>query len=258
MQSFTLKAGDTALITGATAGIGLEFASQLGQRGLNLILVARSADRLKNVAAVLNQQFNVSVEVINADLSLTSDCDAVVQRASGQDIDLVVNNAGFGLNQSFFEDSVESEQALLDVLVNSVMRISHGALAGMTQRNRGGVINVSSVAGWMTSGTYSAAKSWVTTFSESLAMQLRNSPVHVMALCPGFTRTEFQDRAGMRTDTIPQWMWLDSSFVVTNALKNFEAGKPVSVPGFQYKLLSFVARYFPRAIIRSLSVRSRR
>ena len=173
-------------------------------------------------------------------------------------MDLVINNAGFGLNQSFFEDSVGSEQALLDVLVNSVMRISHDALAGMTQRNRGGVINVSSVAGWMTSGTYSAAKSWVTTFSESLAMQLKQSHVHVMALCPGFTRTEFQDRAGMRTDTIPKWMWLDSAFVVTKALQDFEAGKPVSVPGLQYKLLSFVAKYFPRAFVRSLSVRSRR
>ena len=258
MQSFTITAGDTALITGATAGIGLEFSRELASRGIQLVLVARNAERLQNVSEELQQAYGINVEVVVADLSLRNDCDVVASRAAQPNIQLVVNNAGFGLNQSFFEDSVESEQALLDVLVNSVMRVTHSALSVMKERNRGGVINVSSVAGWMTSGTYSAAKSWVTVFSESLAKQLENSPVHVMALCPGFTRTEFQDRAGMRTDTIPNWMWLDANKVVKKGLIDFQAGKPVSVPGAQYKMLSFIARHFPRSIVRSLSVRSRR
>lgn len=258
MQSFKITAGDTALITGATAGIGLEFSRELASRGAHLVLVARNADRLQTIASELQHTFGINVEVMVADLSTRSDCDAVAIRAGKLDVQLVINNAGFGLNQSFFEDSVEAEQALLDVLVNSVMCVTHSALRSMKERNRGGVINVSSVAGWMTSGTYSAAKSWVTVFSESLAQQLQNSPVHVMALCPGFTRTEFQDRAGMSTDTIPNWMWLDARYVVQRALQDFESGKPISVPGPQYKLLSFIAKYFPRAIVRNLSVRSRR
>lgn len=258
MRSFNLERGHTALITGASAGIGYEFAQQLASRGLNLVLVARNADRLTEIAADFEQHFHVSVEIIVADLSSRDATDAVAKRAGQTDIDLVINNAGFGLNHSFFQDGVDDEQALLDVLVTSVLRISHSALSGMQERDHGGVINVSSVAGWMSSGTYSAAKSWVTTFSESLAMQLRNENVHVMALCPGFTRTEFQDRAGMETRTIPNWMWLETRSVVATALKDFENGRPLSVPGIQYKLLSLVAQYFPRPVVRNLSTRSRR
>ena len=258
MQSFSLERGHTALITGATAGIGYEFAQQLAARGLNLILVARNKERLEKIATELQNDFAISVQVLAADLSLRQDIDTISRRAAQSDIELVINNAGFGLNQSFFEDGIDSEQALLDVLVTSVLRISHAALPGMRERRRGGVINVSSVAGWMTSGTYSAAKAWVTSFSESLAMQLRSEKVHVMALCPGFTRTEFQDRAGMATNTIPNWMWLDAKFVVAKSLKDFEAGKPVSVPGIQYKVLALIAKYFPRPLVRDLSIRSRR
>lgn len=258
MQSFKIKNEGTALITGATAGIGCEFSQQLAERGVNLVLVARNSERLEAIAAQLREDFGIYVETISADLSISSQIEKVAMRASADDLSLVINNAGFGLNQSFFENKVDSEQELLDVLVTSVMRITHATLPGMRARNRGGVINVSSVAGWMTSGTYSAAKSWVTTFSESLATQLRDEPVHVMALCPGFTRTEFQDRAGMGTATIPNWMWLDSKFVVKKALADFESGKPVSVPGIQYKVLSFIAKYFPRPLVRNLSIKSRR
>ena len=257
MQSFMPSRGHTALVTGATAGIGFEFAQQLAARGLNLVLVARNADRLSAVATELQKAHNVDVQILVADLSLREDTDRVAEFARASDIDLVINNAGFGLNQSFFNDGVDDEQALLDVLVTSVLRISHAALPGMQQRNRGGIINVSSVAGWMSSGTYSAAKSWVTTFSESLALQLRNQPIHVMALCPGFTRTEFQDRAGMQTDTIPNWMWLETKSVVATALRDFEKGRAVSVPGIQYKVLALVAQYLPRPLVRNLSVRSR-
>ena len=248
----------TALVSGATAGIGFEFADELASRGLNLVLVARNTERLNSIAQQLCDQYGVEVEVLSADLSVPSDLERVTARVAQSDLGLVVNNAGYGLNESFFENSVESEQQLMDVLVSAVMRISHAALPGMRERNASGVINVSSVAGWMSSGTYSAAKSWVTVFSESLAMQLKDSQVHVMALCPGFTRTEFQDRAGMETSTIPNWMWLDARRVVRDALTDFEKAKPVSVPGLRYKVLALVAQYLPRPLVRKLSIVSRR
>lgn len=248
----------TALVTGATAGIGFEFADELASRGMNLVLVARNEERLNVLAREFRSRYGVLVEVLCADLSVREQVDLVAQRSAQSDIDLVINNAGYGLNESFFENSVEVEQQLLDVLVTAVMRISHAALPGMRERDRGGVINVSSVAGWMSSGTYSAAKSWVTTFSESMAMQLRETNVHVMALCPGFTRTEFQDRAGMETETIPDWMWLHPRQVVMDSLTDFAGRQPVSVPGVQYKALGLVAQYFPRPLVRALSVMSRR
>lgn len=248
----------TAVITGATSGIGCEFADELASRGMNLVLVARNEERLNAIAMQLRSKYGVLVEVLRADLSVREQVDVVARRASHSDVDLVINNAGYGLNESFFENDVEAEQQLLDVLVTAVMRITHAALPGMRNRNGGGVINVSSVAGWMSSGTYSAAKSWVTTFSESLAMQLRETKVHVMALCPGFTRTEFQDRAGMETETIPEWMWLNPRQVVLDALTDFAGRQPVSVPGLQYKTLGLVAQYLPRPLVRMLSVMSRR
>jgi hypothetical protein len=153
---------------------------------------------------------------------------------------------------------LDAEQNLLDVLVTAVMRITHSALPGMLARDRGGVINVSSIAGWMSSGTYSATKSWATTFSESLATLHKDSNVHVMALCPGYTRTEFHSRAEMEIQTIPNWMWLDVDHVVKRSLSDFAKSKPVSVPGAQYKVLSLIAQYLPRPLVRKISVASRR
>ena len=244
----------TALITGATAGIGRAFACELASRGMSLVLVARDETRLLELAGELNFEFGVEIQVMSADLSNHAQIDEVACRAAAQDIDLVVNNAGFGLNQPFVGGDVQAEQQMLDVLVTAVMRITHAALPGMVERDRGGVINVSSVASWLASGTYSAAKSWVTTFSESLATQLRDSSVHVMALCPGFTRTEFHDRANMETTTIPEWMWLEVDDVVREALTDFAGQHAVSVPGVQYKSLGLVAQYLPRPFVRKLSV----
>jgi len=244
----------TALITGATAGIGRAFAVELASRGMNLVLVARDEARLMALAGELNLEFGIEVQVMTADLSQHAQIDEVACRAAASDVDLVVNNAGFGLNQPFVVSDVQSEQQMLDVLVTAVMRITHAALPGMVERNRGGIINVSSVASWLASGTYSAAKAWVTTFSESLATQLRGSDVHVMALCPGFTRTEFHDRASMETATIPEWMWLEVDAVVKEALTDFAGRHAISVPGMQYKSLGLVAQYLPRPLVRKLSV----
>ena len=244
----------TALITGATAGIGRAFAYELASRKMDLVLVARDHGRLEELARTLESDFKISAEVLVADLSQRMAIDEVACRAAASDIELVVNNAGFGLRQEFVGGDLRAEQELLDVLVTSVMRITHAALPGMLERNRGGVLNVSSVASWLASGTYSAAKAWVTTFSESLATQLKDSQVHVMALCPGFTRTEFHARAEMETHTIPNWMWLEVREVVKSALSDFESSRPVSVPGAQYKALGLAAQYLPRPVVRAISV----
>lgn len=248
----------TALITGATAGIGASFARQLAATGTNLVLVARDEERLNALALELRAKYAIKVEVLKADLSDRLQLVDITHRAAADDIDLVVNNAGFGIKQAFVGGSIDAEQNLLDVLVTAVMRITHAALPGMLERNRGGVINVSSVAGWMSSGTYSSAKAWVTSFSEALATVHKKSNVHVMALCPGFTRTEFHSRANMETSTIPKWMWLNVDKVVAKALKDFKNQKPISVPGLQYKILSLVAQYFPRPFVRKISIASRR
>ena len=244
----------TALITGATAGIGRAFAYDVARRGMNVVLVARNYDRLHALAESLRSEFGVTAEVLVADLTHRQAVDEVACRAAASDVELVVNNAGFGIRQEFTGGTLQDEQELLDVLVVAVMRITHAALPGMVERNRGGVINVSSVASWLASGTYSAAKAWVTTFSETLATQLKDSQVHVMALCPGFTRTEFHERANMETDTIPDWMWLDVDAVVKTALDDFTSSKPVSVPGAQYKALGLAAQYLPRPLVRVISV----
>jgi short-subunit dehydrogenase len=245
----------TALITGGTAGLGAEFARQLAARGDDLVLVARDAARLQERADDLAQRYRVHVEVLPADLSDRAQLAVVEERLRdlGRPIDLLVNNAGFGTNQAFLDGDLEEEQRQLDVLVTAVLRLTHAALPGMVRRGTGGVINVSSVAGFIAGGTYSAAKSWVTVFSEATDRQLQGTGVHVTALCPGFTHTEFHQRAGMDIDHLPDWMWLDAPDVVAAALADFRRGRPVSVPGAQYKVLSTVARYAPRPLIRRAS-----
>ena len=245
----------TALITGGTAGLGAEFARQLAARGDDLVLVARDAARLQERADDLAQRYRVHVEVLPADLSDRAQLAVVEERLRdlGRPVDLLVNNAGFGTNQLFLDGDLDEEQRQLDVLVTAVLRLTHAALPGMVRRGTGGVINVSSVAGFIAGGTYSAAKSWVTVFSEAVDRQMQGTGVHVTALCPGFTHTEFHERAGMDVDHLPDWMWLDAPDVVAAALADFRRGRPVSVPGAQYKVLSTVARYAPRPLIRRAS-----
>ena len=245
---------NTAVITGATAGIGLAFARALAAQGRDLVLVARDASRLSEVARTIPAHS----EILVADLSTPVGIAAVEKRVQQPDVLLLVNNAGFGLNSSFLETRIEDEQSLIEVLIVAVMRATHSALPGMVGRGRGGVINVSSVAGWMTSGTYSAAKAWATTFSEALATQLRGSGAHVMSVNPGYVRTEFHDRAGMRTETISGWMWLNADDVAKQALADFERGAAICVPSLRYRLLAVIAQYLPRPLVRKISNYSRR
>lgn len=239
----------SALVTGATAGIGLEFARQLAARGHGLVLVARDEARLASVAQELRSTYGVEVEVLVADLVDKDQCATVEARLADRDrpIELLVNNAGFGLKQRFLDNDIEAEQGMLDVLVTAVLRLSHAALGPMAERGRGGVINVSSVAAFLPRGTYSAAKAWVNSFSEWAHNEYKPQGVTVMALCPGFTKTEFHER--MQVKRGDSFMWLDVEFLVKTALADFDKGRTFSIPGAQYKTVVALTRAVPSGVL---------
>jgi short-subunit dehydrogenase len=236
-----------ALVTGPTAGIGHEFAVQLAHRGYDLVLVARNAERLQEVAAEL-KEYGATSEVIVADLSRREDTERVAQRVTAG-VDLLVNNAGFGHKQRFLDNPVEDEVAMLDVLVTAVLRLSHAALTDMVARGEGGIINVSSIAGYFPRGTYSAAKAYVTRFSEWADLTYRDHGVRTMALLPGFTRTEFHERMNVRKASAPGWMWLSADDLVREALDDFDKGRTVSVPSKRYKALAAASRAVPTSLL---------
>ena len=241
----------TALVTGATAGIGHCFATQLAARGQDLVLVARDEDRLATVAADLRASYDVQVEVLPADLTDRDSLARVEARVSDPDrpVDLLVNNAGFGLKKRFLDNSVEEEQAMLDVLVTAVLRLSHAALGAMTQRGHGGIINVSSVAAFLPRGSYSAAKAWVNSFGAWAAAEYAPRGVRVMTLCPGFTRTEFHQRMDVSRDSAPSFMWLDVDDLVAEALDDYDRGRSLSIPSKRYKAVATLARAVPRGVL---------
>jgi short-subunit dehydrogenase len=244
-----------ALITGATAGIGAAFARRLAEDGYDLVLVARDGKRLDDVAAELTSRTGTAVSVLPADLSTDDGC-AAVEQELGTPVDILVNNAGISLNQPFLRSTAEDEARLLRLNVHAVMRLTLAALPGMTERRHGAVINVSSVAGFgavMPGSTYSASKAWVTNFSESVALSVRPFGVRVMALCPGYTRTEFHQRAGINMSKTPEWMWLRADDVVRDALRDLGKGKSVSVPDWKYKVAVFGLRHAPRAVLQSVA-----
>ncbi len=253
----------TALITGASAGIGWRFANLLAREGYDLVLVARNETRLRETADALEKEFGTGCEILVADLSTDKGTKSVEERVSNAErpIDVLINNAGFGIRESFLKSHKDAEQQLLDVLVRTPMRLMHSALPIMKERNSGIIINVSSVAGWIAGGTYSAAKSYLTVLSESLHTELRATNVNVLALCPGFTHTEFHERGKMRMQALPRFMWLEADHVVAKAWSDALSGKAVSVPGWQYTILSSLARFAPRPLVRkigmSLRVRQR-
>lgn len=246
----------TALVTGATAGIGREFAEQLAAKGVDLVLVARDSTRLEAVAAELRSAHGVAVEALPADLSDRAALERVAQRLldPARPIDLLVNNAGYSLNTPFVDSDVRAEEQLLDVLVRAVLVLSHAASTSMVGRGHGRIINVSSVASLLASGTYAAAKSYVTTFSESLAGQLAGTDVTVTALLSGYVRTEFHQRAGIDKGERSGPFWLDATDLVREALADAGAGKVVSVPSAQYKVVAGLVRHVPRALLRSRRV----
>ncbi len=250
----------TALISGATAGIGLSFARLLAGRGHDLVLVARNQERLSTIAAELRDTFGVRVETLRADLSDRSELATVEARLTDpeQPIDLLINNAGFGLKDRFLDNSADAETMMLDVLVTAVLRLSHAALGPMAARGSGGVINVSSVAAFLPRGTYAAAKAYVNSFTEWAANEYRDQGVTVMSLCPGFTKTEFHERMEVGRDSAPAFLWLDADELVKAAMSDFDKGRTYSIPGAQYKAIVTLTRLIPNRALQALQSVGRR
>ena len=239
-----------ALVTGATVGIGESFTRLLASKGYNIALVARDEVRLHERAGELREKYGVQTFVLPADLATKGGVKLVEKYIQSYEIEVLINNAGFAINKVFTLSNLGDEQDLLNVLVRTPMRLMHVILPGMKERKSGTIINVSSVAGFIAGGTYSAAKSYLTVLSESLNADLKGSGVKVSALCPGFTRTEFHQRARMKLKGLPGFMWLNPDKLVAKAWKDAQANKPVSIPGWQYKLLIAIISITPRGLIR--------
>lgn len=246
----------TALITGATAGIGAAFARRLASDGFDLVLLARDEARLRRAAEEYRARHGVAVEVLPADLATDEGIGTAERRLSeGPGIDLLVNNAGFGQRDTFPASPIDAELAMLRVHCEAVLRLTHAALPGMLARRAGGVINVASVAAFFSRGTYGASKAWVVSFSESAAQEIAGSGVRMMALCPGFVRTEFHQRSNMDTSGIPGFLWLDADKLVSAALRDFRRGYALSVPDARYKAVVAASRLIPRRLTGQVSGR---
>ena len=248
----------TALVTGATSGIGHAFCRELAEQGYDLVIVARHRARLENVSDELRARYAVDVEILAADLSQRAQLQRVADRLANRDrpINMLVNNAGFGMSRSFLKGELADEEAMLDVLCRAVLVLSHAGALSMKERGRGHVINVSSVAGFVPTGTYGAAKAWVTAFTESLAQELSGSGVSATALCPGFTHTDFHERADVDVSRLPRVLWLEADSLVRDCLEDVKAGKVISVPGLQYKVIAGVAQLMPHSLLRAISSRA--
>ena len=241
-----------ALVTGPTAGIGQAFARRLASDGYDVVLVARDVERLSALAREC-ESMGVRAEVIVADLSDRSELAAVESRLSEAErpVDLLVNNAGFGLNQRIVGGKVETEQAAIDVMVTAVMRLSHAAAPGMQNRGSGLIVNVASIAAFMPFGSYSAAKSWVVAFTQGLHTELAGTGASAIVTCPGLVRTEFHERADMDMSRTRDWMWLSAEQVVEQTLSDAAAGKAVSITGRHYRAVAMASRVTPpRAVWR--------
>lgn len=241
----------TALITGATSGIGAAFARALAARGDDLVLVARDTGRLSESAARLSEVYAIEVETIRADLSVREDVLKVAARLEDAErpVDLLVNNAGFGLHRKLLDPDFSLHEYALEVMCVAVLILGGAAGRAMRSRGHGQIINVSSLAAWLTQGNYSAVKAWVRTYSESLAGELHGTGVTVTALCPGWVRTEFHERAGIRTSALPDWVWTDVDRCVAEALADAEKGRVISVPTKRWKAARAVADLMPRSAI---------
>ena len=253
-----------AVITGASSGLGAAFARKLAARGFDVLLIARRKDRLQAIAREIGEQHHVQTEILVADLT---DDGAVVEVAArirdAANLGLLINNAGFGTWGYFFDADPHGQEQMHRLHVLATMRLSQAALANLVPRAIAGtgIINVSSVAAYAPSPqnvSYGATKTWMNRFTEALSIELRakSSPVTVQALCPGFTRTEFQDTMGMNTSTIPASLWMPADFVVEQSLLGFGRRTLFVVPGWRYKLLVWMLRLLPGGLIRWGSIRA--
>jgi hypothetical protein len=241
-----------AAVTGASAGIGSIFARKLAARGYDLILTARNEQRLAELARRLKDEHGAAAEVAAADLTREADREKVAEILRGcERLELLVNNAGFGTTPRFVEADLGRQLDMARLHVLAVAHLTHAALRGMLARGRGGVINVSSVAGFFQSPSnvmYCSTKAWLNSFTEGLAVELEGSGVSVQSLCPGFTYSEFHDRMGVGREAIPASWWLRPEFVVEQSLRGLERGELLVVPAARYKLVVMASKLLPRRL----------
>jgi short-subunit dehydrogenase len=243
----------SALVTGASTGIGRTFAERLARDQYDLVLVARGAERLDALAKALSEQRGIEARVLAADLTEPADLARVEAEVRERTPDLLVNNAGFGTVGRFAELDLAGEEREVRLIVLALMRLTHAALGPMLERGHGAVINVSSLAGEGAApynATYAATKAFVTSFSEALSEELRGSGVRVQVLLPGFTRTEFQERAGIDARAVPAFAWMEPEAVVEASLAGLERGQVVCIPGLGNRLLAPFQRLLPRSLVR--------
>lgn len=248
-----------ALITGATAGIGLEFAHQLAARGDDLVLVARTASRLDDVAERMRSQHGVTVETLVADLHDAAGVAAVDARiASVSDpVDVLINNAGYGIGGDLAATDAEDEQRHLAIHVAVPLRLSQTALKRMLAGGGGRIVIVSSVAAFTPRGTYGAAKAWGVSFARWANLSYRRRGVSVTAVAPGFVRTEFHERMGVDVSGIPKALWLDAPTVVRQSLRAIDRGRSVVIPTVRWTIIAGLARILPDSLSAAGQFRSR-
>ncbi len=241
------------LVTGASSGIGRCFAEQLAPLAERLVVVARDRPRLEALAKELEAVHECRVEVEAADLSSEGDCDRLCEALERDTPDLLINNAGFGTRGSFAELPIDGELREVATNVVAPMRLLRACLPGMIARNSGAVIQVSSLASELSSpfaATYGATKAFLTHFTESIYEELRESEVRIQALLPGFTRTEFQRRAGVESSKVPDFAWMTAEAVVSASLASLCRDEAVCIPGRRYKALHKLTRLVPRGPLR--------
>ena len=242
---------ETALITGASAGLGAEFARQLAAEGHPVVLVARNRERLEEAAAGLEQRYGITAEVLPADLTDDAGVAAVVGRLSDprRPVGILVNNAGLGLLHDFEDNAISAEKKHLKLHAETSMVLTHAVLAGMLARGEGRIINVASIAAFLPRGTYSAAKAWLLSFSRWANLAYRHRGIKVTAVCPGLTHTEFHHRMGMDKSVAPAWAWLQAERVVREALADNQRGRAVSIPSKRYKVVAALSRVAPARLM---------
>jgi short-subunit dehydrogenase len=246
----------TALVTGGTSGIGAAFARALARRGHDIVLVARSAGPLEEMAAEL-RALGREVETIAADLADRDDTARVADRLrdAARPIDVLVNNAGFGLRTRLVTPDVAEHERAFDVMIRAVFVLGAAAAERMRSRGRGAIINVGSVSGETSMNAYSAIKAWVNTYSEVLANELHGTGVTVTDLEPGWVRTQFHQRAELRSSSIPGFLWLDADYLVERCLRDADRGRVISIPSARFKVLTWFTRHLPGTTMRAVSRR---
>jgi len=244
-----------ALVTGGTAGIGAAFARALAARGYDLVLVARTASRLEEVAAELRANSGREVETIVADLGADADVQRVAQRLADRErpVELLVNNAGYGMKSRLADPDLAEAADAITVMMHAPLVLAAAAVPGMRDRGHGAIVNVASVAGYLSMGLYSAIKAWMRVYSESLSNALHGTGVTVTALLPGWVHTEFHDRAAIRKSSIPSWLWLSADDLVAACLKDVARGRAVSLPTLRYRFLTWLLRHLPQSTVRWVS-----